>query len=54
MDDPHKMIARRKFRGTPDEVEGLLVEAIWLIVNENRLCSGVNMNLFFRCSSHQL
>ena len=30
------MIAGREFWGTPHEVEGLLVEAIWLIVNENR------------------
>ena len=36
MDDAHKMIAGRQFRGTPHEVEGLLVEAIWLIVNEYR------------------
>ena len=36
MDDPHKMIAGREFRATPHEVEGLLVEAIWLIVTENR------------------
>ena len=36
MDDPHKMITGRQLRGTPHEVEGLLVEAIWLIVNEYR------------------
>jgi hypothetical protein len=36
MDDSHKMIARREFRGTPHELEGLLVEAIWLIINEYR------------------
>ena len=36
MDDLHKMIARREFRGTPHEVEGLLVEAIGLIINEYR------------------
>lgn len=36
MDDSHKMIAGRQLRGTPQEVEGLLVEAIWLIVNDNR------------------
>ena len=36
MDDPHKMIAGRKLRGTPQEVEGLLVEAIGLIVNDHR------------------
>ena len=35
MDDSHKMITGRQFRGTPQEVEGLLVEAIWLTVNEN-------------------
>jgi len=35
MDDPHKMIAGRQLRGTPEEVEGLLVEAIGLIVNDN-------------------
>ena len=34
MDDSHKMITGREFRGTPEEVESLLVEAIWLIVNE--------------------
>jgi hypothetical protein len=32
MDNPHKMIAGREFRGTPHEVEGLLVEAIGLAV----------------------
>ena len=36
MDDLHKMISRRQLWGTPQEVEGLLVEAIWLIVNDNR------------------
>ena len=36
MDDPHKVIAGRKFRGTPGEVEGLLVEAIGLIINKYR------------------
>jgi hypothetical protein len=36
MDDSHKMIAGSEFRGTPDKVEGLLVEAIWLIVNKYR------------------
>ena len=36
MDDPHNMIAGGKCRGTPHEVEGLLVEAVWLIVNDNR------------------
>ncbi len=36
MDDPHKMIAGREFRGTPHEVEGFLVETIGLLVNENR------------------
>ena len=36
MDDLHKMIAGREFGGTPDEVVGLLVEAIRLIVNEDR------------------
>ena len=30
------MIAGRELRGTPHEVEGLLVEAIWLIVNGYR------------------
>jgi len=35
MDDPHKMIAGRQLRGTPHKVEGLLVEAIGLIVNDN-------------------
>ena len=34
MDDAHKMIAGSEFRGTPHEVEGLLVEAIGLTVNE--------------------
>ena len=34
MDNSHKMIAGREFRGTPHEVEGLLVEAIGLIINE--------------------
>ena len=36
MDDPHKMIAGRQLRGAPYQVKGLLVEAIGLIVNENR------------------
>ena len=36
MDDSHKVIAGFEFRGTPHKVEGLLVEAIWLIVNEYR------------------
>ena len=36
MDDSHKMIAGRQLRGTPQEVEGLLVEAIWLTINEYR------------------
>ena len=36
MDDPHKMIAGRELRGTPGEVEGFLMEAIGLIVNEYR------------------
>ena len=36
MDDSHKMIAGRKLRGTPYEVEGFLVEAIGLIVNDDR------------------
>jgi hypothetical protein len=36
MDDLHKMIAGRQLRGTPQEVEGLLVEAIGLIVNDHR------------------
>lgn len=36
MDDSHKMIAGRQLRGSPQEVEGLLVEAIWLIVNDHR------------------
>ena len=36
MDDSHKMIAGRQFRGIPQEVEGFLVEAIGLIVNDNR------------------
>ncbi len=36
MDNSHKMITGRELRGTPHEVEGLLVEAVWLIVNENR------------------
>ena len=36
MDDSHKMIAGRELRGTLHEVEGLLVEAIWLTVNEYR------------------
>ena len=35
MDDPHKMIAGRQLRGTPHKVEGLLVEAMRLIVNDN-------------------
>jgi len=34
MDDSHKMIAGRELRGTPHEVEGLLVEAIRLIIND--------------------
>jgi hypothetical protein len=36
MDDSHKMITGRELRGTPHEVEGLLVEAIGLIINEYR------------------
>jgi hypothetical protein len=36
VDDSHKMIAGGEFRGTPHEVEGLLVETIRLIVNEYR------------------
>jgi len=36
MDDSHKMIAGRQLRGTPHEVIGLLVDAIWLIVNDYR------------------
>ena len=36
MDDSHKMITAREPRGLPHEVEGLLVEAVWLIVNEHR------------------
>ena len=36
MDDPHKMITARELRGRPHKVEGLLVEAVWLIVNEYR------------------
>jgi hypothetical protein len=36
MDNSHKMIAGRELRGTPHEVKGLLVEAIWLIINEYR------------------
>ena len=36
MDDPHKMITGREPRGRPHKVEGLLVEAVWLIVNEYR------------------
>ena len=35
MDDSHKMIAGRQWRGMPHEIEGLLVEAIWLIINHN-------------------
>ncbi len=38
MDYSHRMGARRKLRGTPDVVEGLLVEAIWLSINHNRHC----------------
>jgi hypothetical protein len=36
MDDSHKMISRRQLRGTPHEVEGLFMEAMRLIVNDNR------------------
>ena len=36
MDDSDKMIAGRQLRGTPQEIEGLLVEAIWLIINHDR------------------
>jgi hypothetical protein len=36
MNKSHKVIARREFRGTPHEVEVLLVEAIGLIINEYR------------------
>jgi hypothetical protein len=36
MDDPHKMGSRSKLRGAPEEVEGLLMETIGLIINDNR------------------
>jgi len=36
MDDSHKMIAGRKLQGASHVVEGLLVEAIGLIVNDDR------------------
>ncbi len=36
MDDLHKVIAYRQFRGTPHQVEGLLAEVIRLAVNEDR------------------
>ena len=35
MDDSNKMIAGRQLRGTPQEIEGFLVEAIGLIVNDH-------------------
>ncbi len=36
MDESHRMGARRKLRRLPDVAEGLLVEAIGLIINQNR------------------
>ena len=36
MDDLHKMVTGGELRGTPQEVEGLLVEAIGLIVDDHR------------------
>ena len=36
MDDPHKMGSARKLRGAPEEVEGLLMETIGLIINDDR------------------
>ena len=36
MDDSHRMGASGKLRGTPDEIEGLLVEAIGLTVDHYR------------------
>ena len=36
MDDSHNMIAGGQLRGMPHEVEGLLVEAIGLIINDHR------------------
>ena len=35
MDDAHKVIAGGKLRGAPDEVEGLLVEAIRFIIDDH-------------------
>ena len=36
MDDAYKMIAGRELWGMPDQVQGLLVEAICLIVDDDR------------------
>ena len=56
MDDLHKMIAGRQPRGTPHEVVGLLVEAIWLIINEYRhrpeiLPTLIAQNEYFPCKA---
>ena len=50
MDNSHKMITGREWRGTPHEVVGLLVEAIWLVINEyrHRLARGEFMFGFYR------
>ena len=36
MDDAHKVITWIELRGTPDEVKGLLVEAVGLTVDNHR------------------
>jgi hypothetical protein len=60
MDDAHKMIAGRELWGTPHEIEGLLVEAIGLIINEYRhrpeslpalACSTMELKRFVRRAS---
>jgi hypothetical protein len=45
MDDSHGMGARGKLRGTPEVAEGLLVEAICLIVNYDRHCPKIPSTL---------
>ena len=45
MDESHRMDAGRKLGGTPDVAEGLLVETIWLIVNQHRHCPEIPSTL---------
>ena len=45
MDESHGMGATGELRGTPDVAEGLLVEAICLIVNYDRHCPEIPSTL---------